>query len=965
MDTFLFKRRGTGAQNIRDKLVIVEALIFVLPFLTLSYIVYQGNYYFEFSHLILFSVILVLILAGLIILRQIFDRISIVATSLKKIESGDGVTIDIEKDFTELHDISASFSNLVQKLEQTAGELSQKTFELLTIKELAEHAKKKLSIDALMDLLLSKSMEVTGAQIGSVFMVEVAPRHKSLVVMGPQNGSASIDESAFYRIRVVAAKGHDKELEKGSYISIDSSVVKPVLLERKALLVQDIEKDPRTLKSNDPQYGPPSFMSMPIFIGNSLAAVMNLAHKATGKVFDSDDEQMLSIMFGEVSFALENAMLHSKIDEELQKSKKYTLKMEQEIEERRRTERALAESEKKYRILVENSSDIVFTANPKGNFTYVNPVAERITGFPRSELIGKHYLSFVRPDFHEEIDALYRKQFYEKIPNIYFEFPIITRDGTTKWIGQNVQLIKDNEKIMGFQSVARDITERKRAEEALRESEEKYRLVVENAREAILIVQDGKIVFANQATSEIGVYSEGELTSVFVTEFIHPDDRNMVVQQHTRRLAGEEVSPYVCRVIRRDGTVRWVEITGVLISWKERPATLNFLTDVTDRKRAEDTLKESEMKYRSLAASIDSMYLVDRDCTYLFMNEGYRRRLGLPFKEIIGRRYSDFYSEKDAQEFAKYVREVCETGKPITREHRSERNGRYFLRTFSPAIDRSAAEEISKVVIVSKDITELKRAERELQKARDLLIQSEKLSSIGRLSTGIAHEVLNPVNIISMELQLLLTMENLPPEATEELAICKDQLNRIVTIAENLTQFARIPTKPMVKCDINILIDRVLNIYSSQLKIKGVATVVQYQSDLPALFIDTEKMEQVILNLVTNAIDFMEGREKKALRITTGKGFPDTIHDYLKITVADTGTGIREEDMPKIFDPFFTTKEPGKGTGLGLYISYGIIQDHGGRIRAENNESGGATFFIELPVIGDTDHRVSQDKGVR
>jgi len=137
------------------------------------------------------------------------------------------------------------------------------------------------------------------------------------------------------------------------------------------------------------------------------------------------------------------------------------------ITARKRTEEALMESEKKYRLLVENSSDIIYKANLKGHFIYVNPVAERVIGYPGSELIGKDYLSLVHPDFHEEIDAFYKKQYVEKIPNTYFEFPILTGDGSTKWIGQNLQLLTDEEKIIGFQAVARDITERMHVEEKM------------------------------------------------------------------------------------------------------------------------------------------------------------------------------------------------------------------------------------------------------------------------------------------------------------------------------------------------------------------------------------------------------------------------------------------------------------------------------------------------------------------
>jgi two-component system cell cycle sensor histidine kinase/response regulator CckA len=372
------------ARKIRDKLVIVEALIFLLPFLVLSYIFYHGNFSFEMSQIVMFSVVLILILAGMIIIRQIFDKISLVAASMSKAASGNAVPMDITKDVLELHDISISFNHLIRKIEETSEELSQRAFELLTIRKLTDMAGKSLNTDELLDLLMEKSLAVTGAQIGSVLKSE------------PESN----------RFRVAAVRGHE-ELEKGSYVRMDDYAAWHILLEGKTLLVEDIEKDPRTLKVNHPRYGAPSFLSMPIITENAVSAVLNIAHKKTGKPFNDHDEYVLSIMHGEIGFALENAALHLKVQEQLKKIKEDNAQLEKEVEERRRTERDLIESEKKYRLLVENSNDIIYATDLKGTFIYANLVAERIIGSPRSELIGRHFHSLTDPDYHERMDAEY------------------------------------------------------------------------------------------------------------------------------------------------------------------------------------------------------------------------------------------------------------------------------------------------------------------------------------------------------------------------------------------------------------------------------------------------------------------------------------------------------------------------------------------------------------------------------
>lgn len=221
--------------------------------------------------------------------------------------------------------------------------MAQKSLELSTIKDLTEIIKGNLSIDDQMSVLLEKCMAVTGAQIGSVLMVEPETRQKYMAAAK----LTPISMSELYRFRVCAAMGHSEELKKGSLINIEKSVVKAALLERGPLLIQDISKDPRTLKTNDPKYGPPSFISMPIVTGDAVSAILNLAYKGKGQLFDDNDEKILSIILRDIGFALENAMQQSRIKEQLERIKRHDIELEREIEKRKRAERVLIISEKK------------------------------------------------------------------------------------------------------------------------------------------------------------------------------------------------------------------------------------------------------------------------------------------------------------------------------------------------------------------------------------------------------------------------------------------------------------------------------------------------------------------------------------------------------------------------------------------------------------------------------------------
>jgi PAS domain S-box-containing protein len=302
---------------------------------------------------------------------------------------------------------------------------------------------------------------------------------------------------------------------------------------------------------------------MPIFIGDAVSAILNLAHKEKGEQFDSNDEQVLSIMFREISSALENVMLQAKIMGQLARIKGHNLELEKEIEGRKRTEWALIENEKKFRLLVENSNDIIYTINRTGHFMYVNPVVERITGFPASDFIGRQYLFLVRPDYHEEINAFYKKQFNENIPSTYFEFPIIVQDGSTKWVGQNVQLMSKVDKDIGFQAVARDITESKIAEEALRKSQYRYKTLLGNITDVVFSLDSKGTIAAINNTGRYG-YEGEELIGKSYLSIVHPEDQEKVLRDFNAAISNHRdvTRGFKLRILGKDGSVYWAELTS-------------------------------------------------------------------------------------------------------------------------------------------------------------------------------------------------------------------------------------------------------------------------------------------------------------------------------------------------------------------------------------------------------------------
>ena len=230
------------------------------------------------------------------------------------------------------------------------------------------------------------------------------------------------------------------------------------------------------------------------------------------------------------------------------------------------------------------------------------------------------------------------------------EFTIRCKDGTNKIVLIRSVLLEGNRKLQTYE----DVTKRKHADEALKASEEKYRLLFENANESIVVVQDGRIKFFNPKFQKAMGYSEKELVSKPFVEFIHPDDKEMVVNNYLRRLNREYVDQlYSFRIIDKDGITKWLEISAVLITWEGKPATLNFFTDITDRKLAGEALKESEAKYRLLVeGQTDLVVKVDTEGRFLFVSPTYCRTFGKTEEELLGKKFMPLVNEEDQEKTA-------------------------------------------------------------------------------------------------------------------------------------------------------------------------------------------------------------------------------------------------------------------------------------------------------------------------
>jgi two-component system cell cycle sensor histidine kinase/response regulator CckA len=286
MRSFSVIKTGSKEKRLRYTLSSIGALIFAVSFLVVFCAFSKNPVYREPSQLVIIALTLILVVAGFVIVHQIFFKIPAVASRIKKDAAGEEYLIDVQKKTAELDEVKDAFAMLMDSLEKTSAELKQKTLELFAIKELTEITGKRSDSDCLLDALLEKAMTVTGARIGSVYMVQAKDR----------------------RFRIVASRGLESAPESNSYIAFDDSLARLVVTEGKPLLLHDNATGAGMKTLRNPPSGTPSFLSMPIYAGGNLIATLNLAH------VDAKDEQILSIMINEVGFALENVMHLSEIE---------------------------------------------------------------------------------------------------------------------------------------------------------------------------------------------------------------------------------------------------------------------------------------------------------------------------------------------------------------------------------------------------------------------------------------------------------------------------------------------------------------------------------------------------------------------------------------------------------------------------------------------------------------------------
>jgi two-component system NtrC family sensor kinase len=460
----------------------------------------------------------------------------------------------------------------------------------------------------------------------------------------------------------------------------------------------------------------------------------------------------------------------------------------------------------------------------------------------------------------------------------------------------------------------------------------------------VLDVETMKVVMGNQAARKMaGFRSEGNGIGINPLDFVVPEDRAQVFEIATKDFQQDLRRTHEVRIITRDGGKGWISISAARITHDGRLAALISFIDITERKRMEKALRQSEENYRALFdSSVIGTFVLDAETMKVVMaNEAAAKMFGLvSTQQAIETKLLDFVPPEDKDSvLTLIVKELFE--QDMRRTHELQlltKDGRRVWVSMTGARIIHGGRLAG--LICFADITEQKRQ-------NERLMMTDRLASIGELAAGAAHELNNPLSSIIGFSELLMEKDT-PDYIRKDLAMIRSEAQRAANVTNNLLTFARKHRPLKQPTQINEVIEDALKLRAYAHKSNCILVERYLAPDLPEIPADHFQMQQVFLNIIINAEYFMTQANKKGkLTITTKRQDNSVI-----ISFADDGPGIPAENLRRIFDPFFTTKDAGRGTGLGLSICHGIVTEHGGQIYATTQPGEGATILIELPTNG-------------
>ncbi|KAA3615351.1 MAG: PAS domain S-box protein [Calditrichaeota bacterium] len=623
-------------------------------------------------------------------------------------------------------------------------------------------------------------------------------------------------------------------------------------------------------------------------------------------------------------------------------------------------ERKLRESEEKFRMLADHTYDWEYWINPEGEYIYLSPACERITGYSPEKFTADPDFLFklVKPEYSKQVIQHFKIENNKDAPVFTMEFPIITKSGAVRWLEHNCNPVYDeNGKYVGRRGNNRDITERKHAAEKIRESEEKFRTLF-NKSPDILTIQDSErriIEVNNAAVAKLG-YSYDELINMSISEIqaqYSPEELLQISETVIKK--GHAIFESV--LIAKNRTAIPVEINASVIDFQGKQAVLTQSRDITERKQAGAQLK---LQAHALNSAANAILITNANGSIQWANPAFCQLTGYTLEESLGQNPRVLKSGQHDNSFYQNLWERISSGKvwrgEICNKHK---NGELYSEEMTIAPLRSETGEISNFIAIKQDITKRKKAEVEKSILEKQLRRAQKLETIGTLAGGIAHDFNNILTPILGYTEMAVAEMSDSVLLKKDLKRVLDGAYRAKDLVEQILLFSKQVEKERNPLSLHLILKEALKLLRPSIP-TTVNIVQRIDPGCDKIMADATQLHQVIINLCTNAWHAMEESggtltiELKQVKVDSAmaKMHPNLQEvEYVRLTVRDTGQGMDEAILERIFEPFYTTKAVDKGTGLGLSVVHGIVHNHKGEILVNSEPGVGTVFQVYLPAV--------------
>jgi len=627
-----------------------------------------------------------------------------------------------------------------------------------------------------------------------------------------------------------------------------------------------------------------------------------------------------------------------------------------DITEKKNAETALEESQKMLASILDTIPVRVFWKDINGQYLGCNKPFALDAGLSApDDLIGKDDYQMGWIEQAELYRADDRAVIESEQPKIGYEEPQTKPDGGQRWLRTSkVPIRNSNGDVVGVLGTYEDITEAKRAGELLHQSESLFRTVWEQALDGMRLTDgDGVIQKVNNAFCRIVGLSREELEGKPLSVIYGEERGKHILHQHRTRFKTQTIIPHLEKEFTLwNGKKVWFEVSNsYFIPDGGKPVLLGVFRDITSRVNAENALRESEEKYRSLfEESKDTVYITTPDGKILDINPAGVEIFGYTSKEEllhVDIAHDLYLNPDDRDEYiGKLHREGYVKDYEITLK---QKNGGTFTVLETATVVRDTHGTPVQYRGILRDITKQRILEEQLR-------QIQKFESIGTLAGGIAHDFNNILSIIVGHASLIKLHPDDPVKLIKGIETIQKATQRGAALVQQLLTYARKSDVKYESVRINEVISEVVQLLHQTIP-KSIELKVNLSKNIPSIIADTTQIHQVILNLTLNARDAMPkggvltiSSSVEEGEIVRSKFVKATAQEYIRVTVSDTGEGMDEWTRQRVFDPFFTTKEPGKGSGLGLALVYSITESYNGWIDIRSEPGTGTSFNIYLPV---------------